>query len=93
MAPYQSREFVLLPIARGESQDKVARKMAALKKDGIEFNVGIDPDETIWNLYAQGGIPQNFLIDQNGIVRYVSTGYREENIDKLAQEIQKLLDE
>lgn len=89
--PYKDREFVLLPISRGESKNKVAKKMSALKKNGIDFNVGIDPDESIWNLYAKGGIPQNFLIDQNGVIRYVSTGYGEENIDKLSKEIERLL--
>ncbi len=93
IAPFQNREFVLLAISRGESKEKVVQKMLALKKDGIDFNVGIDPDEQIWNLFAKGAIPKNFLIDQNGIIRYVSTGYADENIEKLAKEIKKLLDQ
>ena len=84
IVPYKDQEFVLLAISKGEDKAKVAQKMAALKKDGIDFNVGLDPSETIWKLYAEGAIPKNFLIDQNGIIRYASTGYAEENVDRLA---------
>ena len=91
LTPFKEQEFVLLAIARGEDKAKVAQKMAVLKKDGIDFNVGLDPSESIWKLYAEGAIPKNFLIDQNGIIRYASTGYAEENVDRLAQEIKKLL--
>jgi peroxiredoxin len=91
ISPYKDKEFVLLAISRGETKDKVALKMLSLKKDGIDFNVGIDPDEEIWKLYAKGAIPKNFLIDQNGIIRYVTTGYTEENVKNISNEINKLL--
>ena len=92
IAPFKDQDFVLLAISRGEDKDKVAQKMQALRKDGIDFNVGLDPDESIWKLFADGAIPKNFLIDQQGIIRYASTGYAEENVDRLALEIKKLLD-
>ncbi|WP_439881382.1 TlpA family protein disulfide reductase [Pontibacter sp. MBLB2868] len=91
--PNKSNDFVLLPISRGETKQKVSNKMLDLKKRGIDFNVGVDPDETIWNQYAKSGIPLNFLIDKNGIIRYVSMGNGEANIETLAKEIQKLLKE
>lgn len=90
--PFKNKEFVFLPISRGESKDVVLKKMINLKKDGIEFNVGIDPDKAIWNQYANKYIPKSFLIDQDGIIRYVSTGYTEDDLNKLTQEIEKLLD-
>ena len=83
--------FVFLAISIGESKEKVLQKMSKLKKDGIDFSAGIDQDETIWKLYADKSIPKNFLIDQNGIIQYVSTGNAEGNLDKLATEISKLL--
>jgi peroxiredoxin len=93
IVPFREQEFVLLAISRGEDRAKVAQKMRALKKDGIDFNVGLDPAESIWKLYADGAIPKNFLIDKQGIIRYASTGYAEENVDKLAKEIKRLLEE
>jgi peroxiredoxin len=91
--PNKNNDFVLLPISRGETKEKVAKKMVDLKKKGISFPVGVDPDEVIWRQYATGGIPQNFLIDKNGVIRHVSVGYGEANIEALAKEIQKLLKE
>lgn len=93
IAPFKDSEFVLLAISRGETKEKVAQKMLSLKKKGIDFNVGIDPDKAIWNLYADGGIPKNFLIDKNGIIKYVTKGYSEENIENIANEIKKQLNQ
>jgi peroxiredoxin len=91
--PFKNSAFVLLPVSRGETMEKVKEKMAQLKKDGIDFNVGIDSDRAIFDQYATQGIPKNFLIDKNGIIRYVSTGYTEEKLNELASMIKKLLDE
>lgn len=91
LAPFKDSSFVLIPISIGETKEKVNQKMQSLKKDGIDFNVGTDEKETIFSLFAEGAIPKNFLIDQKGIIRYTSTGYSEDNIEKLAQEIKKLL--
>ena len=91
LAPFKNTEFVFLPISVGESKEKVAEKMERLKKDGIQFDVAIDPDQSIANLYSAESIPKNFLIDKNGMIRYVSTGNADGNLDKLAEEIKKLL--
>lgn len=71
----------------------MTKKMERLKKDGIRFPVAIDPSGTIANLYNAEPIPKNVLIDKKGIVRYVSTGNAEGNLDKLLIEIKKLLNE
>lgn len=91
--PFKDSKFVLLPISISEGKEIVATKMAKLKKDGVNFNVGIDPDSAIWNRYAKGSIPKSFLIDKNGIVRYMSTGNNEDGLDKLAEIIKQLLTE
>lgn len=91
--PFKDSQFVLLPISKGEAKELVVEKMTKLKKDGLNFNVGIDQDESIWNNYAKGSIPKNFLIDKNGIIRYISTGNSEDGLDKIASIIKKLLNE
>jgi peroxiredoxin len=93
ISPFKNTNFVLLPVAVGESMEKVKNKMTQLNKEGINFNVGIDLDTSIFNTYTSGNIPQNFLIDKKGIIRYVSTGYTEENINKIFSMIQQLLEE
>jgi peroxiredoxin len=91
--PFKNSAFVFLPISKGETKDKVADKMARLKTDGIRFNTGIDPDKTISNLYDANTIPRNLLIDQNGVIRWISVGNVEGNLDRLAAEIKKLLEQ
>ena len=89
--PFKGKAFVFLAISRGEEKELVAKTMADLKRKGIDFNAGIDPDKSIWAQYGTSGIPKNFLVDQNGVIRYVSTGYGENKVDQLANEIKKLL--
>ena len=93
IAPFKDSSFVLLPISKSETIDEVKKKMTKLRKDGIHFNVGIDPDEAIFNLYAKGAIPKNVLIDKNGVIRYVSTGSSEDNLNTMSSMIKKLLHE
>jgi len=92
LEPFKNDKFVFLPLSIGESEGIVKQKMLKLKKDGIDFNAGIDPDKKIWNQYATKSIPKSLLIDKKGIIRIVSTGNTEGSLDKLAAEIKKLLD-
>jgi len=80
-----------LAISSGEAENLVVKKATKLKKDGLDFNYGIDPDKKIWNDYATNSIPKNFLIDQNGVIKFATTGNVEGNLDNLAAEIKKLL--
>lgn len=91
LKPLQGKDFVLLPIAIGESQEKIRKKMEEMKKYGVDFNVGLDPNKEIWDKYATGAIPKSFVIDQNGIIRYISIGNLEGSVDKLAEEIKSLV--
>ena len=89
--PFSNKDVVFIPISIGESKEIIQQKMSKIKKYGIDFNVGIDPNKEIWNKYATGAIPKNFIIDQKGIVRHVSIGNADESVDKLAVEIKKIL--
>lgn len=93
LRPYKNEDFVLIAISIGESKEKVEQKMKKMKKYGIDFNVGIDPKKQIWAKYATGTIPKSFLIDKNGIIKYISIGNADGNVDKLSTEIKKLLKE
>lgn len=90
---YKNEDFVFIPIAIGENKALVSKKMLNLKGKGIVFNAGYDPDNKIWNNYAKGAIPKNFIIDKKGIIRFTSTGNGEKNVANLAAQIQKLLKE
>lgn len=89
--PFKKDDFVFLAISSGETQEKVLNKVTKLRKDGINFTYGIDSDRKIWNDYAKASIPKNFLIDQNGVIKFVATGNAPGNLDNIAAEIRKLL--
>lgn len=93
LEPFKDENFILIAVSIGENKEKVEKKMDKMKKYGVDFNVGIDPKKEIWNKYATGAIPKSFLIDQNGIIKYISIGNAEGNVDKLAKEIKKLISE
>ena len=88
---FESKDFVFIPIAIGENKEKVVSKLQKMKKYGVNFDAGFDPNKEIWDLYATGAIPKNFIIDQNGIIQYTSIGNSDGNVDNLASEIKKLL--
>ncbi|WP_180327159.1 TlpA family protein disulfide reductase [Labilibaculum manganireducens] len=89
--PFASKDFVLLPISRGEKEDVVSKKMEKLKTKGIAFNVGLDLNKDIYKQYASNFIPRNFLVDQNGTVVYTSVGYSEAKLNELVKKINELL--
>jgi peroxiredoxin len=92
--PFKNSPFVLLPVSIGETMETVKEKMTELEKDGINFNVGIDPKQYIFNQYVvRSGIPLAFLIDKNGVIRYISIGHSDEGLNNLASMIEKLVDE
>lgn len=91
LEPFKDENFILIAVSIGESKEKVQKKMDKMKKHGVNFNVGIDPNKEIWDKYATGTIPKSFLIDQNGIIKYISVGNAEGNVDNLATEISKLI--
>jgi Peroxiredoxin len=93
--PFKNSEFVLLSISSGEreTEEKVKNKMAELKKNGVDFNVGIDPDQSIGISYSVKNLPTNILIDKNSVVRYISTGYDDESLSNIASTIKSLLEE
>jgi len=93
LEPLEGEDFVFIAIAIGEDKEKVAKKMLQMKKYGVDFNVGFDLDSTIWDQYASGAIPKSFILDKNGVIKYVSIGNTEGNVDKLALEINRLLKE
>jgi len=92
LEPFKDKDFTLLPISIGEEKETVQKKMEKMKKYGVHFNVGIDPDKEIWSQYATGAIPKNFVIDKRGVIRYISVGNSEGSVKALASEIERLLD-
>lgn len=55
-----------------EQAEKNARKF--MEDNGYTFPVLLDKDDEVWAIYQQRGIPANYVIDKEGIVRYAFAG-------------------
>jgi Peroxiredoxin len=88
---FEGKDFIFLPISRGEKREVVLKKMNILKAKGIDFPVGLDPNQAIYQLYAKESIPRNFVINQEGKVVYATIGYDANKLEEVAAQIEALL--
>jgi peroxiredoxin len=85
---FKGKDFVFLPISRGEEYNTVA---AFRKRMGYDFTMGLDPDQKIFRRYATNYIPRNFLIDRDGKVVLASIGYDKAEFAHLIETIEKTI--
>lgn len=85
---FAGRDFVFLPVSRGEERSAVE---AFRRKTGYTFAMGLDPDQQVYDLYAENYIPRNFLIDRDGRIVALSVGYEEQEFDALLAKIEEAL--
>lgn len=86
---FVGRDFVFLPISRGETYETVA---AFREKTGYTFPMGLDPAQAVYDKYASNYIPRNFLIGKDGIIIEATVGYEPEEFDALIRTIDKTLE-
>ena len=66
-----------------------ARKFLLDHKVG--YPSGTDPEGQVADTFDLDTMPTSFLIDRNGVVRYVHRGFRKDDVDEIRAQIQKLL--
>ena len=86
---FAGKEFVFLPISRGEEKQTVA---AFRKRMNYTFPMGLDPDQKIFRRYAKNYIPRNFLVGPDGKIILASIGYDKAEFEHLIKTIEKTLD-
>lgn len=85
---FAGKDFVVLPISRGEKRDVVEKFIA---DNGYKFAVGLDSEQTIYKQYATNYIPRTFIVDKSGKVVYRVAGYDEETAKEVNAAIAKAL--
>lgn len=85
---FEGRDFVFLPISRGEDLETVLKFRG---QTGYTFNMGIDPESEIFPLFAESGIPRNYLIGRDGVIAGFELGYSPDIFTKLIAEIEDIL--
>ena len=85
---FADKPFRMIAISRGEQRAKVEKFIA---DNGYTFPVGLDPEQSIFGLFATNYIPRNFLIDAEGKVVFVGVGYDETEFAHLKNAIAETL--
>ena len=64
-----------------------------LAKVPNSFDVVTDPGQQCAQSFDIKAMPSSFLIDRNGVIRYVHLGFRSGDTDQLRAQVQKILEE
>lgn len=86
---FAGRDFVFLPISRGEERDAVE---AFRKQTGHTFPMALDPERDAYDRYASNYIPRNFLVGPDGKVIALTVGFDEEEFAGLIDTIERTLE-
>jgi peroxiredoxin len=87
---YKSQDFAMIGIAREENRETVTA--FEKKHPAYTFPLAYDPKRSTYALFADSGIPRNYVVDRHGIIVYQSLGYVPEDIPALDRAIQQALD-
>jgi peroxiredoxin len=82
-------EFAIVAINLDEAD---ADATAFLKQHPVTYTILRDPAGDVPKAFGLLGMPTSYLIDRDGIVRAVHTGFEPADIDKLRVEIHALLE-
>jgi thiol-disulfide isomerase/thioredoxin len=97
---YAARGLAVLALTRHYfaqrgTADSEAEELELIRKvvtdNGLEFPVGVAPDERTQSLYGATGVPTLALVDRSGIVRYAHFGGGED--DRFNEVLKLCLDE
>jgi thiol-disulfide isomerase/thioredoxin len=63
------------------------------KRNRLPYGIAVDESQTNDVNYGVNSIPMSFLIDRKGVLRYISPGANDEEIESLGSMIKKLVEE
>jgi peroxiredoxin len=87
---YQAAGLNVFSVAIDGEAD-VAEKL--VKDFGLEFPVLLDRDHQVSRLYDLGKMPVTVVIDREGEVVFIDSGFRGDSIKRIAAEVSELMEE
>lgn len=97
---YKDQDVVILAVNStsvelrgGTDSDKAEKQVRKFIKDnGFTFPVLFDKEDEAWSIYQQRGIPTNYIIDKQGIIRYAFAGafQGKEHMEQLIENIRAI---
>lgn len=79
--------FRIVAISREESAETTA---TFIQQYGLKFDVGIDPNRSIYNQYASRFVPRNYLIGSDGYVKALTVEYILDEFHNIWQQAERL---
>jgi peroxiredoxin len=70
----------VLAISRDGSTEEV---VTYFSDNGYQFDVAVDVERSVYNLYATMYVPRTYLINSSGVVQYTTVEYSEDHIPNL----------
>ena len=67
------------------------RALKFLRKTPVTYPSASDPKGRLPGAFGLESMPSSYLIDQDGVVRYVHKGFRKGDIDQIRSEVSKLM--
>ena len=64
-----------------------------LAKHPVSYPIAKDPKGVLPGVFGVKAMPTSYLVDKNGVVKYVHAAFKEGDIEKLRAEIEKLIAE
>ncbi len=89
-AKYQGSGLQVVGISEDEADDKSKIPEFATTY-GAKFPLAWDADKSIAEHYKPETMPSSFLVDKNGVVRYVHVGYHDGEEEQLDKQIRELI--
>ncbi|MCQ8103961.1 TlpA family protein disulfide reductase [Methylomonas sp. SURF-2] len=82
-----------LQIVAVNVDENPAEAEAFLRSQPAAFKVALDTNSECAQLFDVQAMPSSYLIDRNGVVRYVHLGFRESEANTLQEQVNQLLNE
>ena len=83
----QDNSVHYLPISRGYTREYISDYCSSR---GYDFPLGLDPQKRIYGLYATKYVPRSFVIDRQGIIRYIYVEYELDALDAILTAAEQL---
>lgn len=85
---YKSENFAMVGIAREQATAEISRFRA---EHGYTYPMAADPRREVYRLFAEAGIPRNYVVGGDGTILFQSAGYVQEEFDRMIQVIEREL--
>lgn len=80
--------YNIMAISRGGTQQEIE---AFRNEYELRFPIAADEDKSIYSMYATMYVPRCYVVDQQGIVRFVTFEYEAGDVDRLLAELSKFI--